>query len=221
MAIYHLDLPQTVAWEKLINERKESKTLGITRLGSDLIDVEKMRLIYKVCEGKKEARLYGIYEEGMDFEGDGIVVPLSSSLNEYYDLPQGTQFVNVIGSSNDKAGRGTHEGSWIAIYDFVTNGNSTECCTDHKVYYGSKDNPLCKSGFKCSDFVVGGHVILGENTQPKVPNLWETVGLLPICSNHNSPRERDGYMLTGCEIPFVEIDYTLREYVYKDVLMKK
>ena len=220
MAIYHLDLPQTETWEKLINERKESKTLGITRLGSELVDVEKMRLIYKVCEGEKEARLYGIYEDGMDFEGDGIVVPLSSSLQEVYDLEKRTQFVNVIGSSNDTAGRGTHEGSWIAIYDFVTNGNSTKCCTDHKVYYGSKDNPLCKSGFKCSDSVVGGHVILGENTQPKVPNPRETVGLLPICSKHNSPIICDGYMLTRCKIPFVKINYTLSEYVYKDVLMK-
>lgn len=216
MAIYHLDLPQTVAWEKLINERKESKTLGIARLGSDLIDVEKMRLIYKVCEGKKEARLYGIYEEGMDFEGDGIVVPLSSSLNDLYDLPQGTRFVNVIGSSYDKAGSGTHTGSWIAIYDFVTNSNSTHCCTDGFVYY----NVNSRSNKVCDNSVVGGHVILGENTQPKVPNLWETVGLLPICSKHNSPIICDGYMLTGCEIPFVKINYTLREYVYKDVLMK-
>ena len=216
MAIYHLDLPQTVAWEKLINERKESKTLGITRLGSDLIDVEKMRLIYKVCEGKKEARLYGIYEEGMDFEGDGIVVPLSSSLNAYYDLPQGPRFVNVIGSSYDTAGSGTHKGSWIAIYDFVTKGNSTHCCTDGCVYYSvnSRQDDVCDNS------VVGGHVILGNNKQPKVPNSWETVGLLPICSNHNSPRKCNGYMLTGCKIPFVEIDYTLREYVYKDVLVK-
>lgn len=215
MAIYHLDLPQTVAWEKLINERKESKTLGITRLGSDLIDVEKMRLIYKVCEGEKEARLYGIYEDGMDFEGDGIVVPLSSSLECIIWLGPGTKFVNVDGSSNDMPGSGTHKGSWIAIYDFVTNGNSTHCCTDGYAYYdnGSYEKDVC------NNFVVGGHVILGDYTQPKVPNPGEIVGLLPICPKHNSTYFR-GYMLTGCKIPFVKIKYTLSEYVYKDVLMK-
>lgn len=220
MAIYHLDLPQTEAWEKLINERKESKTLGITRPGSELVDVEKMRLIYKVCEGEKEARLYGIYEDGMDFEGDGIVVPLSSSFKGVYDLEKETQFVNVIGSSYDTAGSGTHKGSWIAIYDFVTNGNSTECCTDHEVNYGCKDNPMRKGDFECSDSVVGGHVIIGDYTEQRVPVKKDIVGLLPICRNHNSPRKCDGYMLTGCKIPFVQIDYTLREYVYKDVLMK-
>lgn len=203
MSIRFLNLPATEAWKEMMKERKTSKLKDVS--GKEL-DVEELKVIYKLKEDGKEAVLYDFYEEGMEFEGDGIVVPLSSTYNGTLTYMAGTRFVNVIGSSGDPMGNHEH-GSWIALYEFITRQSGNVCYSDGNLYKNGQIEyaNLCPYN---NNRIIGGHVIIGSN----YPNAWEpnpgdAVGIVPICQRHN--KLDSGYMQLRNESKVVMLNYTV------------
>lgn len=206
MSIRFLNLPATEAWKEMMKERKTSKLKDAS--GKEL-DVEELKVIYKLKEDGKGAVLYDFYEEGMEFEGDGIVVPFSSTLKGVIMGVQGTPFVNVKGSSEDLVGG--HNGTWISVYAFVTHQPTDHCYTDGKRYEINENHMeefervVCENG---RGNIAGGHIIIGSNnTESAYPKDNDIVGIVPICKSHNGLK--NGYMRLGNNSLIVLLNYTI------------
>lgn len=81
----------------------------------------------------------------------------------------GENFANVIGSTNDPKIAGQ---SWIGLWRNQF-GNPNACTS---LNYG---------GFPCTNYLVGGHVVLGQQAS-YVPPGSNAVYIMPICQAHNS-----------------------------------
>lgn len=238
MSIINVNLPATDAWKELMERRASHKFKDFMGTGKDM-DIEDVKILYKLSEDGEKATLYDIYKDGMKLEGDGIVVPLSSTYNTCVNLCRGTKIVNVKNSSKDILGTTTGKVSWIGIYEFITGTFRNNCCTDGMEYFIENNQGTRDEVRHCNfnsmdendiDKTVGGHVIVGyfdnngnayRNTKYNVavePDSDDIVGIMPICSAHNNYQKDDKCMVTGRTTPVVILNYVVSRNIYKDYI---
>ncbi|MGN0424907.1 MAG: hypothetical protein ACI4FY_06250 [Acetatifactor sp.] len=214
MSIYHLDLPATDEWKKLKKERETDKHKSVQDYDGEEISIEELKVLYKLSEDGKCAILYDLYEDNMEFYGDGITVPFSSVYQGKIERPAGTRFKNIVGTSLHKLSGE----SWICAYDRVTNMFTLACCSDGNTYinnYIYKQN-ICNNKFcECHKFrhnLVGAHVYVQG-----VDNSCYA-GIVPLCDCHN--KQNDCYMKFIRNTLVMLIDYKINQNVYQSYIDK-
>lgn len=238
MGIVNVNLPATDAWKELMKQRTSHNLKGVMGKDEENMNIEDVKLLYKLSEDGEYATLYDVYEEGMEIER-GIVVPLSSTYKRTDTVQAGTKIVNVIGSSNDRIGTAVHKGNWIAIYRFITEEEADKCCTNGYVYqnYNNSVREEEVNGCNANSYdlfitkykIEGGHVIIGklsdgtEYTGAKYdtaskPKSDDVVAIMPICYAHNNWHHNDSYMIVGKNTLAVVLNYTLGRKVFKDYI---
>lgn len=233
MSIINVNLPATDAWKELMKGRVSHKLKDFMGTGKD-VDIEDVKILYKLSEDGERATLYDIYLEGMKYEGDGIAVPLTSTFKYNKTLAAETKIVNVVGSSRDTMGNSDCNSGWIYLYKFITGKDADICCTDGKIYeIGQFSNEIyraenCNANFqynKCR--VVGGHVIIANMTdgmeqegakynEASVPDFNDVVAIMPICDTHNN--NNHSYMVVKKETQAVVLNYYLRKNIYQNYI---
>ncbi|MEZ3505065.1 MAG: hypothetical protein K1W25_16725 [Lachnospiraceae bacterium] len=186
MAYYLKDLPFTEEGKKL-------------KLSDE--DRERFRLVYK----KKDDQwvLHNIYEKGGEYGDDCIVVPLESTYKGNIELAPGTEFANVVGTSNDPK-PGDINTSWIAFWKCIYIATHYSyppswCCTDGMKYNNYGNNIVLHVEGATYGELNGGHIILGRIARQPYPG--EIVYIVPICTGHNT-MGNSFYMKTGHEATF-------------------
>lgn len=235
MGIINVNLPATDEWKELMKRRTSHKLKDFMGIGKDM-DIEDVKILYKLSEDGERATLYDIYKDGMKLEGDGIVVPLSSIYKGDTVLDRGKQIVNVINSKNDTIGLTNYSGPWIAVYSFITGSDAKICCTDGKAYYEKKPEVLAEcnanliNGNHKNCLIHGGHVIIGWISTngtwelgtvydiAKEPDANDLVAIMPICPAHNNHWRNQFYMIVGRDTPAVVITYTVSRTVFKNYI---
>lgn len=236
MGIVNVNLPATDAWKELMKQRTSHNLKGLMGNDGENMNIEDVKLLYKLSEDGEYATLYDVYEEGMEIER-GIVVPLSSTYQSTQSVLAGTKIVNVLGSSKDRIGTAGHKGNWIAIYRFITEEEADKCCTNGYVYQNYNNGVLEEEVNGCNansyDLFVtkykihGGHVIIGDLSDEieykgakydtaRKPKSSDVVAIMPICQEHNN--KVDWYMIVGKNTPAVVLNYTLGRKVFKDYI---
>lgn len=187
-------------------------------------------ILYKIHSSGKHAELQEIYTDRSDTsDGDYFVVPVSSTLIGVQTFYPPLQFVNVIGSKDDRPEDGaSHYSSiddelyvyrghcWLDFYNAATQCTCTECLTN-KVFY-NPDGSI-NTNKHCNNIgrsrLVGGHVIIpSKYNEAKVPKVLDgdQVGIVPICHMHNM--FNDGYMnaTTIIEVPMIAYKFMKNSY---------
>lgn len=207
MSIRFLNLPATEAWKEMMKERKTSKFQ--VDEGKEL-DVEELKVIYKVKEDGESAVLYDLYDESSSVSDNCVVVSFSSVYCGIYLAQMGEGFVNVPDTSNDKPKGG---GSWLNFYWAITGIEPTTCSSDGNTYQNSQVNknaicnnkfcPVCRNKYN----LVGAHI--------QTENNLNVIGIVPLCDMHN--HQKDSYMIFKSNTVVVQIC----EEVNLDVDMNK
>lgn len=231
MSIINVNLPATDAWKELMKRRVSHKLKDFMGTGKD-VDIEDVKILYKLSEDGERATLYDIYLEGMKYEGDGIAVPLTSTFKYNKTLAAGTKIVNVLGSSTDTMGNSNCNSGWIYLYKFITGRDANKCCTDGEIYktgqfgneiYPAKNCNAIVQNNECT--VVGGHVIIGymsygneqagaKYNEANVPDLDDVVAIMPICATHN--KNDHSYMVVKNDTQAVILNYYLTKNIYQN-----
>ncbi|MGN0684449.1 MAG: hypothetical protein ACI4JY_12300 [Oscillospiraceae bacterium] len=141
------------------------------------------RVVYKL-DDEDGASFAGFWNPEEEYSDEYVILPLRSTGATPYPVSAGTQFANVIGSTNDPRIGGN---TWIKLWEDVANGGNDAscCCTDGKFYN------LGVSGCSPKGTLKGGHVILNATVASKIDPGGD-VYILPICSRHNSYRGPQG-----------------------------
>lgn len=239
MGIVNVNLPATDAWKELMKQRTSHNLKGLMGNDGENMNIEDVKLLYKLSEDGEYATLCDVYEEGMETEG-GIVVPLSSTYRGIREVLEKTRIVNVAGSSNDTVGNTNYKIGWLVIYKFITGIDTNICCTDGYEYSGDDniDNNMiwerevdnCNANTRDENCMMhGGHVIIGYNKNgvyyagakycnAEKPTADDIVAIMPICAAHNNHWKNDSYMIVGKNTPAVVLNYTLGRKVFKDYI---
>lgn len=233
MSLYFLELPPTEGWKKMISERERIINSTATSMEQESDMLDEYKVLYRLSEDGKSAFLFDLYDEGIEIEGNGIVVPLSSTIVDVRNYYQGTKFVNVIGSTGDTPhlmNGARVSKSWLKVYNQMTKNNNNICYTDHNFYdkNGYYMNKKCNNN-PCSycnntQNLVGGHIIIGEYNEAFNPitSLMQgynlDIGILPICNAHN--KHNNGFMRLGSQAKVMMINYRIDYVVYKSELEK-
>lgn len=238
MGIVNVNLPATDAWKELMKQRRSHNLKGLLGNDGENMNIEDVKLLYKLSEDGEYATLYDVYEEGMEIER-GIVVPLSSTYMGKYDVSKDTKIVNVDGSSEDTVGNTDCHYGWIAIYRFITENDTNRCCTDGYTYKVRNNyvlpnnlqkcnaNPIDIHNMNCR--VLGGHVIVGHiqngeiiakvnYNEAEIPAANDIVAIMPICYAHNNYRHNDSYMIVRETTPAVVLNYTLGRNAFQNYI---
>lgn len=215
MSIYHLDLPATDEWKKLKKERETDNHKSVQDYNGEEISIEELKVLYKLSEDGKCAILYDLYEDNMEFYGDGITVPFSSVYQGNIVAPAKTLFCNLTNTS----GHRSSNGSWIQTYINNTRKKAIDCCSDGKTYnkdceiigYNICNNKYCKC-YNFSHNLVGAHIY--------VPNLNNSsyVGIVPLCDCHN--KQNECFMKFKEDTCIMLIDYKINHNVYQSYIDK-
>lgn len=235
MGIVNVNLPATDAWKELMKQRTSHNLKGLLGNDGENMNIEDVKLLYKLSEDGEYATLYDVYEEGMEIER-GIVVPLSSTYRGTGNIPKMTKIVNVVGSSDDTVGNTNYKNGWLAIYKFITGIDTNICCTDGRSYSGDRNNGNCNIVNNCNAntgdencMMHGGHVIIGRVQNGVVylganyniavkPNDNDIVAIMPICAAHNNHWRDNSYMIVGKDTLAVAINYTLGKNVFQNYI---
>lgn len=232
MSLYFLELPPTEGWKKIISERKRNLNSMTPSKQQESDSIDEYKVVYKLSEDGKRASLFDLYGEGIELEGDGIVVPLSSTIMDVENYYPETQFVNVKGSSTDKPSRKYFVDapqSWLDAYHKCTGEEENDCYTDGNFYYG-KDHVVDKrcNNVPCeccnnSQNLVGGHIIIGKYKMAFDPKRSKSsgnlvIGILPICNAHN--KYDNGYMKLGRKAAVMLLNYYINDTIYGSELEK-
>lgn len=189
-------------------------TLPFTEEGKGLELSEEIerdcKLVYRL-DKDGGALFYGAYSPERDYDDEYVIVPFRSVYGGITEqLPIGTHFANIIGSSHDP----NPYGSWIQLLAFIFGAQyAANCCTDGNIY----SNNIILANNVCGNRMVGGHIIFGDNTDYAAQG--NAVYMLPICSNHNvrTPRQPGNcYMILNASIPAV----VLNGYLTASVIQK-
>lgn len=194
-------------------------TLPYTEEGARLSLTEEQKHDCRVVYQRQENGDFtfaGYWNSERDYSDNYVIVPLRS----VYDgvtpqpLPINTCFANVI----DSAGDSCPSKSWIQLLcdHLNTSGNDvcSTCCTDGNIYEAKSVRIDV-----CSGDMIGGHVILGQQTMPVAEG--GNVLLLPICNYHNvcTPRsQRTYYMMLGRSMHAVKLKSFLKASVIEPAL---
>lgn len=239
MGIINVNLPATDAWKELMKRRTSHRLKDFMGTGKD-IDIEDVKILYKLSEDGERATLYDIYKDGMKLEGDGIVVPLSSTFEKVLEIKAGTKFVNVVGSTGDKLDNVNSNCTWIQIYEQITQTENNRCCTNGMEYTVTGNQCFWDEVRHCNfdstneeeirKKTIGGHVIVGytdnnnneyigaKQNHADIPKKNDTVGILPICSAHNNYHRDKNCMITGIAVKAVIIKYLVDRTVFKNYI---
>ena len=124
MSVYFLDIPCVAEIEKIRN----------ANVGTEKQYDSGLHGLYKIHLSGEYAEYQGIFDAiPEDDESDYIVVPIESIFDGLYSVPEGTTFVNVIGSSQDHPSRGH---SWLGFYELYSGESPYMCYTDGKLLEG-------------------------------------------------------------------------------------
>ncbi|WP_019554777.1 hypothetical protein [Propionispira raffinosivorans] len=135
------------------------------------------KVVYKKTDDPKIYRFHDLWNPINDYNEEYIIVPVRSVFGSVQGYAAGMEFANIIGSKDDP----NPSSSWLKL--LTNNGIAcTECVTDGK-FYDPKTNKAF-DGYKCSDYILGGHIILG--CEAKIVEKGSSVYLIPICNHHNS-----------------------------------
>lgn len=167
-------------------------------LSSDFI--KNFKLVYKKTEdidsdGNNLYRYAGVYELGIDYGDECMILPVTSVFEGGEKFTAGTCFANILGSSGDVGYDADHSRkSWKQFARML--GISWECHAQENMFYDYiTKKPTKDKSFDCNDrdisgnvieaCVVGGHVIMNCE-RPKEVRDNSTVYIVPICKHHNS-----------------------------------
>ena len=181
--IKHLEKDPTTEWTELADTGKRvSADNGSVE--AQLKEFGAQKILYKKNQAG-DFVLYDLYDKDREneYEGELCTLPLHSAYAGWEEWEEGTEFVNIEGSTGDPT---IYSMAWINVYEFVVRivgqdpgYRAQYCCTDHKIYYPSNTQTLmCRGPF------VGGHVIQGMTSI--YPEVGADVYLLPICQAHNT-----------------------------------
>lgn len=150
-----------------------------------------LRVVYKPSETSPDSyEFYDLWDHKKDYPDDYVALPVASVLGGVTDdYGVGTEFVNIIGSSDDPRPRVQGANSWISIMRLNGVRNCDSCCAEHALY-DPRTGQNIDVNFQCDEKMVGGHIFFGFNSQPV--DRGESVYLLPICNAHNTKHLR-GY----------------------------
>lgn len=159
--------------------------LPYTEAGANLkmneLEKDVLRVVYKPSETAPDSyEFYDLWDYKKDYPDDYVAVPVASVLggvtNEY---GAGTEFVNIIGSTDDPK---PVADSWIHL--MIINGveHCDSCCAEPALYDPNTRQAIAVN-FQCHGRIVGGHIIFGTLSRPGYRG--EIVHLLPICNAHN------------------------------------
>ncbi len=189
------------------------------------------RVVYKPSENNpKIYKPYALWDPETEYPEDCIAIPIQSTYGGLDDeYPEGTTFVNVLGSSRPTPDPMAHlngSNSWIALiqeaYKIEAEKpggkvySADSCCAETDTIYDSDTgNPV--DGFFCCDRMVGGHVLMNKTKAAEGEDNG-TVNLLPICQLHNISKacgdhQGDGYYmkLNRAMKPLILNNYQHRE----------
>lgn len=111
----------------------------------------------------------GLYNPAKDYGAQFTVKTIESVWGGVVKFHYREDFANVIGSTHDPKIGGN---SWIRLWENQF-GQATICTSYHS------------GGFRCNNWLVGGHVILGTWAR-KEREGSNDVYIMPICSAHNN-----------------------------------
>jgi hypothetical protein len=127
---------------------------------------EELRLVYQ----------NGVFREAFDpnveYGEDVEIVDIRSTYGGEMFLQEGTDFANVIGSTNDPLVKG--QTSWRGLWESKF-GPATICTSFH-----------FPNNFPCGTTLFGGHVILGQEARKIQAGESGVVLIMPICVQHNN-----------------------------------
>lgn len=196
MGIFLRNFPKTEEGKKLNLEEELKKELIV---------------VYRKTDDNDGWEYHGLKNDVEDYFKDDIFVPVESVYGGYVGVKAGTPFVNVIGSTHDPK----PDTSWINLMRNVYSANGfpverlNYCCTDGNFYDSITHNIIVNN--RCTDTIVGGHVLLGETVNQET-RAGSIVYLLPICSPHNVCRLNGNvtgayyYMKTKYDIVAVQLN---------------
>lgn len=183
--IKQLEGKPTSAWLELMDQWRKI-SVDNDEMEEMLRKLESCKVLYKKNKNGHFV-LYDIYNENEvnSYEGEFSTLPLNSTYEGCESWEGGTEFANVIDSTNDPK---IYKMSWINLYEFVVrivtgdlNYSARYCCTDGYVYDPNNDAAV---QVMCTARFVGGHIMRGKR------NIWPRqntiVYLLPICGGHNT-----------------------------------
>lgn len=171
---------------------EEGKKLNLSSQKND-----QFKAVYKQVENCDDLYEFEcIYSPEIDYGEKRIIVPLTSVYNGYERFSKGTNFVNILGSSNDKPyDEQKAKKRWK---DFAQLANITwECHAEKDKFYDSqkRDIPATGKDFECNGVddngnvidvnIVGGHVLM-ETTVARRLKEGSNAYIIPICKRHNS-----------------------------------
>ena len=212
MSVYFLDIPCSAE----VEDRIESEL--------DLSNKKEVFLLYRIHDSGEFAEYRGVYSERESETGDGeyIVIPIQSSYLGKKNYPASSIFVNVKGSTRDHP-IGEHFTCWLDYYDQVVGTYSTDCCTDHNIYYKdptkSTEYNCCNCESKSRKNLVGGHVIFDNCLdEAVVPYVGDVIEIVPICSKHN--KNEHAKMMLMQKTTAVQMRYRFPKEIYQTLLEK-
>lgn len=191
--------------------RNFPKTEEGKKLNLDEALKKELIVVYRKTGDDESWGYYGLKNDIEEYLEDDIFVPVESVYGGYEIVNAGTPFVNVIGSTHDPK----PDTSWISLMKEVyrNNGFPVErlncCCTDGN-FYDSTNHNIIVNG-RCTDRIVGGHVLLRETVNQET-RAGSIVYLLPICIPHNVCRLNGNvtgayyYMKTKYDIVAVQLN---------------
>lgn len=190
---------------------------------------------------EKTGRGISLHGKAAEFEGDCVGIPATTAVT-YLSIAKGTAFKNVSGSSEDPMPAGSP--TWLSL--LVGHSETSCCCTDGYFYIdgryfpGEKGEVVYKNNKpKFCDhikpafggIVVGGHVLLDEDADPRIGTGGD-VYLLPLCQTHNISRYNPAhnkeidtgmgfYMVTSKNVGAAKIIGYLRASVVAEALARE
>lgn len=189
----HVNLPFT----------EEGKKLNMT---NELFEVCKV-VYQKVPSNNDETsdntvndyRFKSLYNPDIDYSDECIIVPFQSVFLKIELWKKGDIFCNVIGSSDDKGhydDEKTKKIPWNILLENelkkIHQNLDWSCQAETNKFYRSGDNYLFEyinenddPKYKCTNSIVGGHVLKEEKT-PRELAEGSQVYIIPICKHHNS-----------------------------------
>lgn len=162
-----------------------TKASAMLNLSDEIADMH--RIVYETTDDGEGYVFSGIYDPEIEYRDNSIIVPLNSVFLKTDNWLQGTEFANVLGSSNDKGHYHGKSKSWKEIYQALK--LPWMPYEDGKFYDSVYDYELTDPEFTCSigpNDPYGGHVVKGTTPKRLPAGINVEVYIVPICHSHNS-----------------------------------